>query len=161
MSEFLIVYYSRSGKTAMAARMLAEMLGADVEQICEQRPFAGCVGWVKALISALKKQSARLVSTHSQAGGRTLILGMPVWASSPPPAVLEYLRTAQLSTPTYAFCTLDGGGAEGLFKKLRVLVPSLSSNTLAIVKPAKDVERLRKMLLAWADAIRSSAGRGA
>ncbi|NLW86544.1 MAG: hypothetical protein GXY38_06690 [Planctomycetes bacterium] len=161
MREFLIVYYSRSGKTAMAARMLAEMLGADIEEIREQRSFTGCVGWAKALICALKKEGARLVSTHSQAGDRTLILGMPVWAASVPPAVLEYLRTVQVSKPMYAFCTLDGSGSKGLFKKLRALAPNLSSNTLAIIKPAKDVERLRKTLLAWADAIRSSAGRGA
>ena len=139
MTDTLIVYYSRTGKTRMVAEKLAAMLGADIEQILEQKPRHGFWGYLAGIKDSLLKRPAALRSDHSVAGRKAVVIGMPVWAAAPPPAVRAYIEKVDLSAAkVFAFCTQDASGGAKLLKRLAELLPAAPAATLELSKPAKD-----------------------
>ena len=152
----LIVYYSHSGKTRMVANKLAALLDADVEEILEAKARGGLKGRLGAGRDALLDRPAELISQHSTKGRTVVILGMPVWAGSPPPAVRQYVRSVDLTGKNVAaFCTHNGGGGKGTFAKLAELLPETESllETLAIKRPKPDDTKLDDLLKDWAGRI--------
>ncbi|HUS48115.1 MAG TPA: flavodoxin [Phycisphaerae bacterium] len=141
MSDTLVVYYSRTGKTRLVAERLAGLLGADVEEIRETKSRAGAMGYLGGIKDAMFKCRARLADEHSASGRAAVVLGMPVWAASPPPAVREYLKCVDLGgCKVFAFCTYDGGGAASCLSKLAGVVGRELPATLELKKPAKDAD---------------------
>jgi flavodoxin len=156
MSDILIVYYSRTGKTRMVARKLADLLDADIEEIREAKGRSGLMGWVGGVKDSLMNKPAELISEHSVGARKVVIIGMPVWADRPPPAVRAFLRRYDLAgKKVCAFCTHDGSGGKGLFAKTAKILPGGLAATLALKKPNPDDRALDRQLRQWADEIRA------
>ncbi len=161
MSDILIVYYSRTGKTRMVAEKLASMLAADIEEIREAKERAGRMGWVVGVKDSLLNKPAEITSEHSVEPRKLVIIGMPVWASAPPPAVRAFLGRYDLAGKTAcAFCTHDGGGGKGLFAKTVELVPGGLASTLSLKKPRPDDPVLDEQLRRWSDEILAQVQEG-
>src|SRR5262245_20444151 len=47
-NKVLVTYYSRSGHTRRLAERIAQVLGADLEPIVDQRPRAGLLGYLRS-----------------------------------------------------------------------------------------------------------------
>jgi len=150
MTDTLIVYYSRTGKTRAVAQKLAQMLKADLEEILEQKPRRGFWGYLAGIKDTLLKRPAALASSHSVTGRKAVVLGMPVWAAAPPPAVRAYIESVDLAAvKVFAFCTQDAGGGAKLLKKLAQRRRADPAATLELTKPAKD-DQLDSKLHAFA-----------
>ncbi len=157
MSDTLIVYYSRTGKTRMVAEKLADMLDADIEEIREVKGRSGRMGWFVGVKDSLLDKPAELTSEHTVEPRKLVIIGMPVWASAPPPAIRAFLGRYDLAGKTVcAFCTHDGGGGKGLFAKTGELVPGGLAATLSLKKPTPDDPALDEQLRQWAEEIKSA-----
>ena len=157
MSDTLIVYYSRTGKTRMVAEKLATILEADIEEIREAKDRAGRMGWVVGVKDSLLDKPAEITSEHSVEPRKLVIIGMPVWADRPPPAVRAFLGRYDLAGKTVcAFCTHDGGGGKGLFAKTGELVPGGLAATLSLKKPRPDDPVLDEELKQWSDEIKAA-----
>ena len=154
MSDIVVVFYSRTGKTRMVARKLAELLNADLQEITEAKDRRGVTGFLGAIFAALRKRPTRLTSRHSLEGKSSVVLGMPVWAESPPPAVVTYLRSVDLSAKhIWAFCTHGGSGGKGMFRKLAEMLPAPPEDTLSLKNPREDDPALQQTLADWAGRI--------
>ena len=152
MSEILIVYYSRTGKTRMVARKLAYLLGADIEEITEKKNRRGAWGFWGGVLNTIFRKPADLTAKPSVEGYSTVILAMPVWTNKPPPAMQKYIETTDLAgLKTAAFCTHDGGGGKGTFEKLAKMLPEGPFETLELKKPKPDDPELDAQLKDWAD----------
>ena len=139
MSDIVIAFYSRTGVTRAVAHKLAALLGADVEAIEESASRSGPIGWLRAGRDAMLSRSGELTSRHSLSGRRAAVLGMPVWAACPPPAIRAYLEAVDVSeVKVFAFCTYDGAGAKKLLDNLAESVPGGLAGSLALKKPAKN-----------------------
>ena len=91
----LVVYYSRSGSTAMIAGALALAVGATMRELVDRSSRAGLLGRV---LAALAGRSARLVDPDFDVSAyETIVLLTPVWAGRPTPAANAFLRMANVA----------------------------------------------------------------
>ena len=156
MSEVLVVYYSRTGKTRHLAERLAEILDADCEAIAEAKDRSGAVGFVVVGKDTVMGKSAELTQCPQPGDHAIVVLGMPVWASRPPPAVNEWLSRVDLTGKTVClFATSDGGSARGAFSRANELLPKPAVETRRWVRPKQGDEDLERSLREWAEQIRT------
>lgn len=155
MSRILVVYYSRTGKTQWTAEKLAEMLGADIERITEEKDRSGKLGWLGAGKDTMTDKPAKLTSQHSTEGRDVVIVGMPVWAASPPPAVRAYLQQVDLAGKTVcAFCTFEGGGGEKCLDAVARLVPAGLAARALFKKVKPDKPEIVDQITQWVEVIK-------
>jgi flavodoxin len=119
----LIAYYSRTGNTARVAKDLAVQLGADLEEIIDQKNRSGLWGWLVAGRDGMKKRLTKISdSVHNPADYDLVILGSPVWGWDMVPAVRTYL---------------DKG--KGSFKEMALFVTSGNTEVAKIIASFEDV----------------------
>ncbi|MHC4982843.1 MAG: flavodoxin family protein [Planctomycetota bacterium] len=146
VSEILIAYYSRTGKTRMVAETLAALLGADVDEIRETKSRRGLAGYLGGIKDSMLKCEAELAGQHTLEGRTAVIIGMPVWAASPPPAVRKYLQSVSLEgKKIFGFCTYDSAGGKATLAKLADMVGGELLATLPLKKPDKDSDLEAKL----------------
>lgn len=158
MNPIVVVYYSRTGKTRHVATELAKLLGADLEEIVEEKDRSGVLGYLGGGRDAMKKTASKLTSHHDLAGRKLLVMGMPVWAFAPPPAVRGYLEAVDLAGVKLAgFATMDGSGGERTLDALAGLVPGGLAGRLVLKKPTAGDPQLAADLAAWVAKLREVA----
>ena len=156
MSEIVVAYYSRTGKTRAVAQKLAELLGADLEEITEKKDRSGVAGWLTAGGDTVLGKPAELTSRHSLQGRKVVVIGMPVWAFAPPPAIRAYVAAVDLSGVKVAgFATMDGSGADRALDALAEIVPGGLVERLGLKKPRGDDPKLIAQLADWAQRIKA------
>ena len=156
MSGILVVYFSRTGKTRAVAGKLAELLGAEIEEIRGTRNYSGVLGFLRGVLDAMRKRTGKLASRHSTEGKKTVIVATPVWANGLPPAVRAYLRGADLSgRRACALATHGGGGARKTFKAIAQLLPTELCETIEFKKPNADDPELAAKLKDWAEKVKN------
>ena len=155
MDKILIVYYSRTGTTRMVAEKLAKLLEADIEEIRERKERAGALGFLVGIKDSILDKPAELISTHAVEDRDIIIIGMPVWADAPPPAIRAFVRQYDLTgKKIFAFCTHRGSGGDKTFAKLADMLPEKLVGTLALKSPQRDPQ-LEEKLKQWVEQIRS------
>ena len=157
MSEIVVAYYSRTGQTRKVCEKLAGLLGADLEEIGDAKSRRGLLGCLVAGKDAAFGKSTTLTTSHSLEGRKVVVLGTPVWAGGPAPAVQAYLNEVDLSGVTvFALCTFNGGEGK-TFHRIEQFADGRLAGTLALRKPAKD-PKLDAKLEPFAERIRKAAG---
>ena len=155
MHNILIVYYSRTGTTRMVAEKLAKLLEADIEEIRERKERTGALGFLVGIKDSILDKPAELISTHTIEDKDIVIIGMPVWADAPPPAIRAFVRQYDLTgKKIFAFCTHRGSGGDKTFAKLSKMLPEKIIGTLALKSPQRDPQ-LEEKLKQWVEQIRS------
>jgi hypothetical protein len=156
MKDILVAYYSRTGKTRMLAEELTRLLDADLEEIREKKDRSGMLGFLGGGRDATLKRAAELVSEHSAGPRKAVVLGMPVWAWGPPPAVRAYLAAHPPKAGNLcAFCTHDGGGGKRAFRILAELAGRELAATFEWKKPSAGDPVLLAALKDWAEKIKA------
>ena len=105
-----IVYFSHTEKTDMVSKVLAKALLSDLERLKEKKSRKGFFGFIKAGFDALMAKRSALVDPDYDLKGYALVLiGTPIWAGRPTPAILSYLDKAKLKgKKVVVFCTMAG-----------------------------------------------------
>lgn len=122
-TRILVVYFSRSGTTRRLAKLLAERLNADIEEICDYRNRSGLGGYLRSLMEAVRQIPAEIVPHGLDVASYDLvIIGTPVWAGSVSTPVRGYLAENRQDFRHVAFfCSLGGRGSESAFSQMRAL----------------------------------------
>ncbi|MEN5139380.1 hypothetical protein ABE484_04455 [Pseudomonas pudica] len=95
-SRTAVIYYSRSGNTALAARHVACRLGATLIALEAPDYALGLRGLGRALQDA-RGESARIAPTHVDLEAfDTVYLGSPVWLYSPAPPIWAFVTGQRL-----------------------------------------------------------------
>ncbi|EPF26016.1 hypothetical protein HMPREF1221_01519 [Treponema socranskii subsp. paredis ATCC 35535] len=126
MENTAIVYYSLDGNTDYIARRIAEKTGAKLVRLKTKRAYPRkgfkkfFIGGRDALFGAEPELKAPLPDL---APDRNIVIGTPVWASRPAPAMNTFLRRAKIDGKHIALFACSGGGqAETCFDKMQVLL---------------------------------------
>ena len=163
-----------SSKTRLVAEELAKLLGADLEEIQENKDRSGMLGFLSGGRDATLHRPSELISRHSREPRRIVVLGMPVWAWGPPPALRAYLAAYPLGPsgqaagagPTEqppagaarakvcAFCTHGGGGGKRTFSTLGELVGGELALTFEWKNPGAGDPVLMAAIKEWAEKIK-------
>lgn len=136
MARYLIAYYSRTGHTRKVATALAGTLGADFEEIRENRERAGIWNYLRSGYDALTGRLPELQpGTHDPSQYDLVLLGTPVWAGRPSTPMQAYVAANRGKFRQAAFfVTLGGSGAERTFNRLATATAMQPVATLAITE---------------------------
>ncbi|MDM4765256.1 hypothetical protein [Pelomonas sp. SE-A7] len=91
-SRIAVVYFSRSGNTAVAAAHIARRMGAGLFRLKAPAYDVGLPGILHALHDARSHEAVIAPTTLDLRGFDTVYLGSPIWLYSPSPPIWEFAR---------------------------------------------------------------------
>ena len=132
MKKVLVAYFSASGRTARAAREIAEAVGGELKEIVPALPYSEAdLDWTNkgsrssvemndpACRPALAEPPADLAEYD------VVFIGFPVWWYVEPRIVDTFLESCDFSGKTIIpFATSGGSGISGAEKSMKSLCPS-------------------------------------
>jgi flavodoxin len=154
--KILIVFFSRTGRTRKAAEKLAVLMGADLDELHENKTDrSGLVGYMKSGRDALQKRLSDLLPlAHDPAQYDLVVLGSPVWAFTLCPAMRTFLSASGHSIKKAAFLSTHGGGGPARsYAEAELLLGQPLVGTLALLDRAIDRDEVHDQLAAFAGKI--------
>lgn len=148
MAGILIVYFSRTGATEMAAGALAQRLGADLDFIRTGVDYAGAGGWLRGVWQSLVRSGPKISHGRDPAPYDLVVLGFPIWAGRLAGPMRSYLRrNAKRLARTAAFCVSGSGMGYGeAFAEIAGLGASAPMATLSLSEgKVRDRHMLREI----------------
>ena len=134
MAKTLVAYFSATGRTAKAAELLADALGADIHEIQPKVPYT------KADLNWLNKKSRSSVEMNNKsirpeitesnvqiAEYDVIFLGFPIWWYVAPTIINTFLENADFSGKKIILFATSGGSKFG--KTVEELKVSVSADT--------------------------------
>ena len=126
-----VIYYSFEGNCAMVAKIIKEALNADIYEVktIDKKKRTGFAKYLWGGFQAITHKKPELeplpidISTYD-----LIILGTPVWAASPSPAMYSFLSKTKITGKKIALFCCHAGGKGKIFGKFRALLPG---NTIA------------------------------
>ena len=139
--KLLVTYYSRTGTTRTIAQALANKLGADLDEIVDQKKRTGILGWLRAGRDAGSRRLTTITVKRNPASYEVVLLGGPLWNGNMTPAVRTYLTDHKVAGKRVAFFFTSGGNkTEKAVKEMQELAkPATFLGTLGLT--AKEVKR--------------------
>lgn len=140
MSKKLVAFFSASGVTANAAKILAEAAGADIYEIKPEVPYTKAdLDWMdKSSLSTIEMQdkSSRPAIADKNAdisAYDTIFVGFPIWWYIAPTIINTFLESYDFSGKTIILFATSGGSGFG--KTVDNLSCSVSDST--VIKEGK------------------------
>lgn len=91
-NRIAVVYFSRSGNTALAARYLARRFHAQLFEIQAPAYRLGLAGWTRAMSDARMHDADIMPRTIELSQCETVYLGSPIWLYSPAPPIWDFVE---------------------------------------------------------------------
>ncbi len=134
--NFLVIYYSLSGKTKLVAEKISELLNCETEQIIDLKNRKGFLGFLVAGYDALKKKTTDIKQiTKNLDFYENIVLCFPVWASNVPPAIRTFLNNFKEKIKNISFVATMGFHAnESMFKEINKIINKRPKFTISITK---------------------------
>jgi flavodoxin len=147
----LVVYYTRTGTTRFAAETIAAELGADLEEIVDLKKREGKLGWIIGGKDASQKKLTKIAPLkRSPADYDLVVLGTPIWAWAPTPAVRTYISQNDLSGKKVALFYTFASDMKQAAERTRVLLPNATIiGELPLADPAGKKEETEKKIAEW------------
>jgi hypothetical protein len=138
--------------------MIAGQLEADIQELADKKGRAGMLGFLRAGRDAIKRKTTELEPLkHQPDGYQLIVLGTPVWASNPAPAVRTFLQSHDLSGKKVAlFCTMDARGGEEVCANLKDLIRDVEVvGHLAVAMKRESLDQIEGKVTQWAAQLKS------
>jgi len=133
--KYLVVYYSRTGNTERVGDKIAELVGCEKKKILERKDRSGVLGFMKGGWDALKGKSTEIYSEKEYNDIDHHIIGTPVWANRPCPAVRTYIEMNKEKMDEVSFfCTMGSSGDKKTFQLMQELCGKKPVATLSLEK---------------------------
>ena len=142
----LVVYFSRSGNTELAAQKIAKELGSDIEEIIDNKKRSGLIGYTEAVINPRGKTTIKEIKRKTK-DYNLVIIGTPIWWYTCTPAVTAYLKQYGNEIKKAAFfytCNVDN--KISALKDMEGHLGKSPVSTIGIEKPKKNNKTLDKKL---------------
>lgn len=132
--KILVVYYSRTTTTKKVAEILADKLGADLEEIKDVVNRMGVKGYlISGRDATLRKLTTLEKSDKNPSDYDLVIIGTPIWSWNMSVPVRTYITENKDKFKQAAFfCTMSGSGDERAFKEMSEIIGKKPSATLAL-----------------------------
>jgi Flavodoxins len=152
----LVVYYTRTGKTKLAAEAIAAQLGADLEEVVDLKKRQGTLGWINSGKDASRKSLTDIAPTQKAPSDYDLVvIGTPIWAWLPTPAFRTYISKNSLAGKKVAvFYTFDSDPKQAS-AKIREILPNVEIvGELPLKDPSKNREETEKKIAEWCQTLK-------
>lgn len=147
----LVVYYTRTGNARFVAETIAAEIGSDVEEVIDMKKRSGVLGYLSGGKDARQGKETQIApSTKSPADYDLIIVGTPIWAARPTPAVTTYLKKNNLSGKKVTVFFTQGGKKPQGIEQIKALMPNSEYIAeLTLVSPLKSKEESEKQIIEW------------
>jgi flavodoxin len=154
----LVMYYTRTGKTKFVAETVAAELGADIEEIVDLKKRDGKLGWIMGGKDATQKKLTEIApSTRSPADYDLVVVGTPIWAWGPTPAIRTYLSKNDLSGKKVAVFYTYESSLKQASEKVRELLPnSTIVGELPLANPTEHRQETEKKIAEWCGTLKQA-----
>jgi len=152
----LVVYYTRTGNAKFVAETIAAQFGSDIEEIVDQKKRSGPLGWASAGKDSTQEKETQITPTKlSPQNYDLIVIGTPIWAWRPTPAIRTYVKQNDLSGKKVAlFFTLDHEPKEAV-ERMKALMPnSTVVAELVLPKPMENKEETKKKIIDWCNTLK-------
>jgi flavodoxin len=141
-----VLYYSRTEKTAAAAKALAERVSGDLVEIKDLKSRKGIIGWIRAALDARGEKITQInPSSFDTSNYDTLYIGTPIWASKPTPAINTVINNFEIKEKDIIlFVTLGGSNFKNALNLIKTKVEANGGNvikTFAIANSGKKSDK--------------------
>jgi flavodoxin len=139
----LVVFYSYDGNSALVAKELQKALGGDCAALElrteDEAKRSGLAKYLWGGRMVLSRANPALKPYDATIDGYDLIiLGGPVWAGAPAPALQTFIAETKPEGKRIGLFLCHGGGPGKSFDKLKALLPgNVIAGTLGLVNPGK------------------------
>lgn len=107
--RILVAYFSRSGNTEEAARIIADKTGGDLFEIAMETPYTGNIYRVSAEDLANGVRPALAAQVEDMAQYDVVLLGYPTWWATLPMPVVTFLESYDWAGKTIVSFSSHGG----------------------------------------------------
>jgi flavodoxin len=154
--KILVIYYTRTGNTKFAAESIAAEIGADIEEVIDLKNRQGRLNYLPAGRDAMQGKETEIAPTKRTPTDYDLIvIGQPVWAGSPTPAIRTYLNKNDLSGKKVALFFSDVGLGKAVEKTKALLPNSTFVGELALpAKGFKNKEETKTKIAEWCNILK-------
>ena len=135
MSKKLVAYFSATGRTAKIAELLADVVGADIHEICPKVPYTKSdLNWMnKKSRSSIEMNDKSIRPEIAESNVQiddydVIFLGFPIWLYVAPTIINTFLESYDLAGKTIIPFATSGGS--GMGKTNEKLAPSCPGATL-------------------------------
>lgn len=117
----VVLYYSRTRKTAEAAKTLARELEADIIEISDLKERKGALNYITASIDAVRENKTLInPRTVDLTPYKVVYIGTPVWGGKPAPAIITLIDRCNFQgKDVILFATLGGSGGRKTIERMR------------------------------------------
>jgi flavodoxin len=151
----LVIYYSRTGNARFMAETIAAEFGADIEEVVDLKNRQGRLAFMPAGRDAMRGKETEIAQTkRAPADYDLIVIGQPVWAGSPTPAIRTYVKKNDLSEKKVALFFSDS--SDQAVEKTKELMPN-STFVDAMALPAKAFENkedAKKKISEWCNKLK-------
>lgn len=158
MAKTLVAYFSATGRTAKAAELLADALGADIHEIQPKDPYT------RADLNWLNKKSRSSVEMNNKSirpeilesnvkieEYKVVFLGFPIWWYVAPTIINTFLETHDFSGKKIILFATSGGSKFG--NTVEELKNSVSADTEIIEGKLLNGKQTIASVKAWSDTL--------
>jgi len=151
----LVVYYTRGGNTRFVGETIAAEIGADLEEVVDLKKRSGIFGYLSGGKDARQGKETKISPTIKfPAGYELVVVGCPIWAGRPAPALTTYLRKNDLSGKKVAVFFSQGGKKITGFEQAKALLPNSECiGELSVIQPLGNKEGSEKQIVDWCKAL--------
>lgn len=116
----IVLYYSRTRKTAVVAKKLADEISANIIEIEDLKSRSGALKYINASLDAVREIKTDIKPEMVDLRDYNLIyIGTPVWAGKPAPAIITAIDKYNFQgTDVILFATLGGSGGKNTIKRM-------------------------------------------
>jgi len=152
----LIVYYSRTGNTKFMAETIAAEIGAETEEVIDLKNRQGRLAFLPAGRDAMQGKETQIAEIKRKPGDYDLIIvGQPIWAGSPTPAIRTYLNKNDLSGKKVALFFSDSGLGKAVEKTKALMPNSTFVGELALAaKALENKDEAKERILEWCNTLK-------
>ena len=122
--KILVIYYSRTGTTAIAAEKIAKELKCDIYPLIDFHKREGAIEWLLAGRDALNEKMTKIKEPKINLENySSVIIGTPNWAGSVTPAIRTFIFKNKSKIKNAAFfCTAGGNNPSKIFIQMEKIL---------------------------------------
>jgi flavodoxin len=117
----VMLFYSRTKKTALVAKTLAQEVKADTIEVTDLNSRMGPLNYLKASVDALRENKTLINPETVDLSDYGLVyMGSPTWAGKPAPAIITLIDQLDLQgKDVILFATMGSTGGNNVIERMR------------------------------------------
>lgn len=145
----VILYYSRTRKTAHVAKTLAEEIQADATEVTDIKDRMGVINYIASSLDAMRENKTEIKpDTFDLSDYGLVYIGTPTWASRPTPAIVTMIDKCDLKgKDVILFSTMGSSGGSKAIERMREKVEARGGrmvNSFTVKTGGKEIEDINK-----------------